>query len=77
MKNREGWARAVRGAGNWLRRQTYPIAATTLLFAFVLPRPANCQVRAIAETAIALTTINSSLVNTIGGGLNNIHAVDT
>lgn len=78
MDYRKRFAAAARGAGNWLRRQTYTITATTLLFVLLLPRSATCQIFSpcCVQMALGLVQINSSLVSTIGGGLSKIHSVD-
>jgi hypothetical protein len=78
MNYRQKVKLTTKRAGEWLRRQTYPILATTLIYILLLPRTANCQVFApcCAEMAIGLSKINSNLITTIGGGLNKIHSIE-
>src|SRR6185437_14654588 len=78
MTNRERMNRIARRIGDWLRRQTYTIVATTLLFVLLLPRSANCQLFSpcCVQLALGLSQINSSLIGTVAGGLNKIHTVE-
>lgn len=76
--NREQMHRMAQHMGDWLRRQTYTIVATTILFVLLLPRSADCQIFSpcCVQMALGLSQINSSLIGTVAGGLNKIHTVE-
>jgi hypothetical protein len=78
MRRKEKFQLFARRAGDWLRRYTWPVAALTLLFGLLLPRSATCQFFSpcCAELALGLSQINGSLISTVAGGLNQIHAVE-
>jgi hypothetical protein len=78
MSNKEKTEQLTIRAGEWLRHQTYPVITTTLLFALLVPRSAHCQIFSpcCVQMALGLVQINTSLLNTIAGGLKQIHTIE-
>ncbi len=72
------WKSAADAAATWIRKRTYAVAATTLLFLLLLPRQATCQIPSpcCIELSLGLAQINASMVSTIGGGLSQIHSIE-
>jgi hypothetical protein len=66
-------------AAAWIRANTYPAMATTLLFALLIPQQATCQFVSpcCIQMSLGLVHINTSLVSTIAETLGKINAVES